>query len=888
MVKNGDERGYARRGRGRQGRGSQMGGPTVEIREKLREKLRAQTEKTEGEIEVKAKITDKEMDIMISDGEEQKEEGTESDENEEQESTERKEESTKNKGERVKVTERKISGLDIYSSDDSFTDDSFNNDESENQKMGKVSANEESLTSPKGRSKRVKMCGKEGKTGRREGTNNLLDEFDSETSEQSVSSNESSWGEQMESGNENDMDVELDVEGNIGKDEKLKERTKKTKMKIKDKASGRKIQTTLHLDKKITKKTVEEKGIKKGVEEEAKRPERKERGKVKENKETREQNVKGSKKGVKGKDEKKEGKCKGTEKQIREAREYQANIINNSEERNNKTSKIGGKRIHFQSESTTRSEYSYSRTKGILKTSKPPSWEYTTRCDVKVKVLQDDEGDATIALRDALRSLLGILVETGDPNTAILPWKEADEVTNKPITDSKELTTKISQLKKYFGGNLRQSKEVHDQYASVRIVHNKTFDEINEDISYTLKDKDYGLYKCSLQKEEVSTVGWLLYSIQFMETERLKQIISDALGGTELGLRWRMIYKEKGKVPNDEKVFALHVEVETKLKHQIFTKLGGLLASPNSTFRPDGVKLRFVPEYFMCRNAQVRGGVAILRNKQKKFNSLLKKDLVYSIENIDFKSKDEQLTVREAVMSLKANNHKDLQLFHAVQAGFRDGSYNFTFIPEFEEEAMVTIDSLLPILIGKVGEYMANSFTYTAQEEAQTAIWNPKTGKVESEADQYVAFAMEGDSEFEFAQPDDISSDEKDNGSDSRKRNIRRTLYGGEGDDMTVKTLQDLENPSSPSKKVKLKSTEPCRKEDDISQVTMDSPQVNLSQLEKEFVKLQRQNAILIVEAKKRKQTTKKRTLKKGNSSSDESSNTTGASDNDITSSGGE
>ena len=72
------------------------------------------------------------------------------------------------------------------------------------------------------------------------------------------------------------------------------------------------------------------------------------------------------------------------------------------------------------------------------------------------------------------------------------------------------------------------------------------------------------------------------------------------------------------------------------------------------------------------------------------------------------------------------------------------------------------------------------------------------------------------------------------------KRNIRRTLYGGEGDDMTVKTLQDLENPSSPSKKVKLKSTEPCRKEDDISQVTMDSPQVNLSQLEKEFVKLQR------------------------------------------------
>ena len=253
-----------RRGRGRQGRGSQMGGPTVEIREKLREKLRARTGKTEEEFEVKAKIKDKEMDMMISDREEQKEEGTESDDNEEQESAGRKEESTKNKGERMEETEGQIIGLDIYSSDDSFTDESFNKDESENQKIGKVSANEKSLTSPKGRSKRVKMCGKEGKTGRREGTNNLLDEFDSETSEQSVSSNESSWGEQMESGNENDMDVELDVEGNIGKDEKLKERTKKTKMKIKDKASGRKIQTTLHLDKKLQRRLLKKRELRKG------------------------------------------------------------------------------------------------------------------------------------------------------------------------------------------------------------------------------------------------------------------------------------------------------------------------------------------------------------------------------------------------------------------------------------------------------------------------------------------------------------------------------------------------------------------------------------------------------------------------------------------------
>ena len=59
-------------------------------------------------------------------------------------------------------------------------------------------------------------------------------------------------------------------------------------------------------------------------------------------------------------------------------------------------------------------------------------------------------------------------------------------------------------------------------------------------------------------------------------------------------------------------------------------------------------------------------------------------------------------------MTLAATNHKDLQLFYTVQAKLRDETYNFTFIPKFEEVAIVTIDSLLPILIENVGEYMAN------------------------------------------------------------------------------------------------------------------------------------------------------------------------------------
>lgn len=42
---------------------------------------------------------------------------------------------------------------------------------------------------------------------------------------------------------------------------------------------------------------------------------------------------------------------------------------------------------------------------------------------------------------------------------------------------------------------------------------------------------------------------------------------------------------------------------------------------------------------------------------------------------------------------------------------------------------------------------------------------------------------------------------------------------------MTVKTLHDLENATNSSeKRLKIKNIEPGRKEDEISQVTMDSP----------------------------------------------------------------
>ena len=148
---------------------------------------------------------------------------------------------------------------------------------------------------------------------------------------------------------------------------------------------------------------------------------REEKGKAKENQEIREYHAKGNKKGVKEKYERTEGKRKDSEKQIRDTREYKVRQIKTPTERNSATMRTREKRIQLQTASTARREYILGRTKRILKSNNTPRWEYTTRCDVKVKLPQDGEGDTTIALRDASRHLLVILVETGDPTTAILP-----------------------------------------------------------------------------------------------------------------------------------------------------------------------------------------------------------------------------------------------------------------------------------------------------------------------------------------------------------------------------------------------------------------------------------------------------------------------------------
>ena len=68
---------------------------------------------------------------------------------------------------------------------------------------------------------------------------------------------------------------------------------------------------------------------------------------------------------------------------------------------------------------------------------------------------------------------------------------------------------------------------------------------------------------------------------------------------------------------------------------------------------------------------------------------------------------------------------------------------------------------------------------------------------------------------------------------------------------MTVKTLHDLENANNSSeKRLKIKNIEPGRKEDEISQVTMDSPHKKWSELERKFVKLQRQSTRLLLKAR--------------------------------------
>ena len=105
------------------------------------------------------------------------------------------------------------------------------------------------------------------------------------------------------------------------------------------------------------------------------------------------------------------------------------------------------------------------------------------------------------------------------------------------------------------------------------------------------------MYYNMLQSESVVGIGWMLYSLKCMDAGALAEEIYD-MDGIKLGLHWRVIDQGlKGKIPNEQRVSALHIEslLENKSKAiNALLSMYGRKMTPDNEKIPNGINFIFI------------------------------------------------------------------------------------------------------------------------------------------------------------------------------------------------------------------------------------------------------------------------------------------------------
>jgi hypothetical protein len=274
----------------------------------------------------------------------------------------------------------------------------------------------------------------------------------------------------------------------------------------------------------------------------------------------------------------------------------------------------------------------------------------TKRYDLKISVPASD--DAFKALWDALYLLITKL-QTVDKTLIVYPWEESD-LSDKVLTNA-NIPKTVVELKQFFSRAIPRSK-CGLLYISAYLGHNKEMSAIMEEIGYWLKEQSSGLWMRQLQTDRTHLVGWALYSTNQMN-ELLLGAAIEVKTGVAVSIRWRMISTgQRGQIPVNEQVKALHLEVAWKDYNKSVSRLQSVKAlhlevawkdynksvsrlqsvykSNNSNDLPLGIKLCIIPEMNQLTNTTTRRKAERLR--QAAFTMKIEGQTSREVSNLDY------------------------------------------------------------------------------------------------------------------------------------------------------------------------------------------------------------------------------------------------------------
>jgi hypothetical protein len=285
--------------------------------------------------------------------------------------------------------------------------------------------------------------------------------------------------------------------------------------------------------------------------------------------------------------------------------------------------------------------------------------------------------------------------------------------------------------------------------------HDKDPEMLQSDLKWWMRDQQYDLYRRSVQAENISIIGWLLYSTRSVNCASLQLALEKRFDNKyEVGCRYRMIsLGKKGGIPRDQQVRAIHIECDSSIQQDLKLALSKIYPSVKNVDYPNGVGMRLVPEMNAMISPETRQNVTRLRVRQDNFQQQVMSAITWDFTAVDFVDPKIGRSLRALIMNIHSREHAGQQLFHSVDETWNNNGFQFSFFPNVETEARSIMMALLPFLVHHYSETAAKWFSASAQRRAVGAEWDHEKGCVKTFDDDAVSWMMTetGFSDFDMA-----------------------------------------------------------------------------------------------------------------------------------------
>lgn len=304
----------------------------------------------------------------------------------------------------------------------------------------------------------------------------------------------------------------------------------------------------------------------------------------------------------------------------------------------------------------------------------------------------DPEGRVTENMKGLSQELFRV-----DKTSAMLPWCNADFGVGK-ISKKTAFPTNFNHLK-FYSDRLYAGKPMEERnvWAKIYIGHDISSEEILDHLRPWAIAGGHRFYRNMLQAEESTEIGWLGYSTREMDAGALADEILE-IGKIHCGLRWKPIDNGEKNLAGNQKVYALHIEVDARSQtddKKKLLKLYGRSSKPSKEY-PNGIRLRFVPLRSKVINTKERIKIENLRLRQRLFLQTVRTQTTFDIMELDRPAGKNQPSLREMMMSLSPSNGPGTPLFHCIDLDYRRQGYVLQYSEDNAVEAECVINAIIP------------------------------------------------------------------------------------------------------------------------------------------------------------------------------------------------